>query len=168
MATTLAIITVLSGVASIAGLIVAWKGKTEKVRRSIKVLFGAAILFSVYMLFIPGSAPVENVESKIRYYSKQQDSDTLIQEGTFSFGGQGPYAIQYPIPYAKTPIVRVVNINGYVGPDVPSVSRTTNHFFELKRHGSTAAIRSPLPHFLQGYKWVSEGKPFMLARHTPQ
>ena len=167
MATTLAIIAVISGVASIAGFIVAWKGKTEKnVRRSIKVLFGAAILFSVYMLFVPGSAPVENIASKIRYYSKQQDSDTLIQEGTFSFGGQGPYAIQFPIPYAETPKVLIVNINGYVGPDVPSVSRTTNQFFEVKRHGISAM--QFVPGFLQGYKWVSEGKPFMPARDTPQ
>ncbi len=158
MATTLAIISALSAAASFSGLILQYFGTSLRTKRVTGWVFVAAIAFSAYMLFVPGTEPVERVASKLRYVKREVDKDTLIQEATFSISGShNVYAIQFPEPYRETPRVSVINIHGYCDQDVPKIGNVTNHFFEVRRWGSCPSL---IPDFLQEYKWIAEGRPY--------
>ena len=159
MESVIAIISVISGSASVGGLICEFYGKTDRVKSYLKVMFGAVFLFSLYILFIPGNTVIDNVSDKIRYYSKEVSDDTLIQEGTFSYSGRGPFSIKFNEPYKERPKVLIINENGYEELEIPIVEMISNHYFDVKRYGSAGMEFTP--RFLQTYRWVAEGKPFM-------
>jgi hypothetical protein len=158
MAIVLTIISIISGAASIISLLLQLfsNSRGSKIASSMLAIF--AIIFSFYMLVIPGSAPVEKVSSKFRYFQKLRENDTLIQQGTFSFSGQKVYTIEFEEPYKNIPKVDVLNIHGYANGDVPLVDNVTNLFFQVRRWGSSRG--DWIPTGLQEYKWVAEGTPY--------
>ncbi len=159
MESSIAILSVISGSASIAGLLIELFGKKGKMRSVLVAMFVLAVSFSVYILIFPGSNVVKNVKNKINYYSKQVSDDTLIQEGTFSFSGYGPYSVQFYEPYKEAPTIYLINENGYKEIEIPTVEYVSNHYFKVKRHGSTGLELTPM--MFQTYKWVAEGRPFL-------
>ena len=78
MATILAILSVLSAAASFGGLIFQYFGTDARYKLVTAWIFALAIGFSLYMLFVPGTEPVERVASKLRYVKREIDKDTMI------------------------------------------------------------------------------------------
>ncbi len=155
MAEILAVISVLSGAASLVGLAWSWfDPKSEWGKRIAFFTFLIAFVFSGYMLFVPETSAVQNVKSKIQTY-RVNNNNYLVQEGTFSFSENGPYDIQFPRPFVNPPKVVVVNFNGYEQQYTPYVKLTTKHFVRFKRD----AIGGLTPHSMQTYKWIAEGVP---------
>lgn len=158
MESVISVLSIISCAASLGGLIIQFFGKKGKIRIILILIFIAAVGFSFYVLFIPGNRVMENVESKIRYYSKTHKDDVLVQESSFSFSGKGPYSIQFDEPYLEKPDkLYILNPHGYDELEVPKVSKVTNHYFEVERRGSSGTTITP--RFLQKFKWLAEGRP---------
>ena len=90
MATFLAIFSVLSGTASILGLINVFAGDQKlKFKKLTFFAFIIAALISAYILIVPGNYFENTVKSKIQYYTKESSNKILMQKGEFSrMGGK--------------------------------------------------------------------------------
>jgi hypothetical protein len=163
MATILAVLSVLSAAASIGGLILQYFGTHARYKFATNIMFLSALLFSAYMVLVPGNEAVERVSSKLKYYTREADRDTMIQQSTFTLSGFEPKTIQFPEPYRDPPKVEVLNPNGYCENATPRISQgtVTNHSFEVRRWGSCALS---IPEIMQEYKWIAEGRPFVNER----
>ncbi|MCP3940109.1 MAG: hypothetical protein GY710_01320 [Desulfobacteraceae bacterium] len=156
MATFLAIFSVLSGTASILGLIHILKGEAQIEFK--KITIGAFIItgiLSLYILFIPGTYFENSVNSKIQRYSKEATNSILIQQGDFSFGGMKSYAVKFPEPFNKAPKVEIINENGYNY--APYVEKTTQFQVVFKRSSDDPSWI--IPQSFQNYIWIAKGEP---------
>ncbi|MBD3341541.1 MAG: hypothetical protein GF353_20725 [Candidatus Lokiarchaeota archaeon] len=162
MTTFLTIFNLFSGTASIVGFAYVFTKKNkERFIKICKIAFVITTILSIYVLFVPGNYFKNNVNSKIHYYSLKQANDTLIQEGSFSFSGFGPYAIKFHKPFAEKPEVEIINVNGYS--HEPSVSQITEHKVVFKRYSSGPSL---IPDSFQKYIWVAKGKPYSKYTNT--
>ncbi|QTH71135.1 hypothetical protein [Pseudoalteromonas xiamenensis] len=155
MATFLAIFSILSGTASILGLVHVLKGETEIEFKNITI--GAFLLagaVSLYILFIPGTYFENSVSSKLQRYSKEGAESILIQQGDFSFDGMKEYAVKFPEPFSKTPLVEIINVNGYKY--APYVERVTQFQVVFKRSSDGP---SWTPQSFQNFIWIAKGDP---------
>jgi hypothetical protein len=160
MATAITIFTIVTGTASVLGFVFAfYRDVTPTYVLLCKIGFGVAIVWSVYVLFIPGTSVEKNVAQKIAYYhvaSAEKQSDALIIErGDVSFSGTGPLAIEFPVPFRNPPDVEVINAGGYGDEYVPKVRTVTSQQVVLYRNTTGGSV----PEFLQGYRWVARGIP---------
>ena len=167
MATIIAVLSILSAAASFGGLILQYFGTEARYKFTTNIIFLVALLFSAYVVLVPGNEAVERVSSKLRYYTREVNRDTIIQQSTFTLSGFEPKTIQFPEPYRDTPKVKIINPNGYCEAARPSVSQetVTNLSFEVRRWGLCAFS---IPEFMQEYKWIAEGRPFANDDHSQQ
>jgi hypothetical protein len=160
MATAITIFTIVTGTASVLGFVFAfYREVTPTYINLCKIGFGVAVVWSAYVLFIPGTSVENNVAQKIAYYhvaSTEKQSDTLIIErGDVSFSGNGPLAIEFPVPFRDPPEVEVINSAGYSDEYVPKIKTRTGQQVVLYRTTTGGSV----PEFLQGYRWVARGIP---------
>jgi hypothetical protein len=160
MATAITIFTIVTGMASALGFVFAFYGGVTPAYKTLcKIGFGLAVVWSAYILFVPGTAVEANVAGKIAYYhvaSTEKQSDTLIIErGDVSFSGNGPLAIEFPVPFRSPPEVEVINSSGYDDRYVPVIRKLTSHQVVFYRSSTGGSV----PEFFQVYRWVARGVP---------
>lgn len=155
MATFLAIFSILSGTASLLGLIHVLKGEAQIEFKKITIgAFVIAGFVSLYILFIPGTYFENSVSSKIQRYSKKGADSILIQQGDFSFGGTKTYAVKFPEPFSKAPNLEIINVNGYS--HVPYIEKVTQFQVIFKRSTDGPSL---IPKSFQNFIWIAKGDP---------
>lgn len=155
MATFLAVFSILSGTASLMGLLHVLKNEVDiKFKKTTISSFAIATLVSIYIIIVPGTYVENMVQSKLQHYTQEGGDTVLIQKGGFSWGGTDPYSIMFPEPYMSPPKVEVINVNGYY--HKPYVRRTTKHQVIFDRGGSGGDL---IPQRFQSFTWVAEGTP---------
>jgi hypothetical protein len=160
MINALTIFNLISGVCSILGLIYIYMESNRTLYNKISiVIFLITLSVCVYVLFIPVNFMSENVRHKISYYQIpvliEKEKGVLIQKGELRFSGIGPVSIDFEPPYFESPLVEVVNVNGYPEGSTPEVIKRTPQQVEFKRNkdffGSSYAT----------YLWVARGVPLV-------
>lgn len=165
MAVLITIFTIFTGTASVLGfLVVFFKDGASGIYRWVCAIgFGIAVLWSAYVLFVPGTSIEENVAGKVAYYraaSVDQKSDRLvIERGEVSFSGFGPFSIEFPQPFRDPPDVEVVNFRGYDADHVPIVERKTAQQVIFKR----STVGGSWPESMQVFRWIARGVPLEQA-----
>jgi hypothetical protein len=102
----LTIFSLVAGAASITGLCVTLHGYSGY---AFAIVFGIALLASIYVLFVPDTTLERNVGFKVARFSLPSSSDEiLIQRGEVSIG-YGPTAVEFNEPFAERPTVEIVN-----------------------------------------------------------
>ena len=162
LAKFLTIFSLAAGAASIAGFYLALKlGYTGY---ALAIVFGVAILSSIYLLIIPDTALERNVASKVARFTLPSSSDEiLIQRGEVSIG-YGPTAVEFYEPFAERPMVEIVNHLGHIVGEPTVVATPHQAVFRLPSPGY------PMP---QVWRWIARGKPlkhrkFYWARADPR
>lgn len=163
MLTALVILTIFSGIASLLGFTFVFFGKmTSRYKMLCAFGFALALIWSGYVLMVPGSATESNVASKIAFYrfpSVEKKSETLlIQRGSFTLTGLSPISIEYSVPFRDPPEVEVVNFRGYDPGAVPRVEISTAHHFDV---GLQHMLALGFPPSIQNreFRWVARGIP---------
>ena len=163
MATFLAIFSILSGTASILGLIHVLNGESEIEFKKITIgAFVFAGIVSLYMLIIPGTYFENSVRSKLQRYSKKGANSILIQQGEFSFSGIKTYAVKFPEPFSKAPEVEIINVNGYH--HAPEVEKVTQFQVVFRRRGDGPSL---MPQSFQNFIWIAKGDPLNKYNEAP-
>jgi hypothetical protein len=160
MITALTIFNLFAGICSVLGLIFVYIGRDRSLFNKISVgLFSLTLMVSIYVLFIPVNIFTENVRHKISFYSNpvqaEKDKGVLVQKGQLRFSGLGPIAIDFEPPFFDSPVVEVVNVNGYPEESTPYViKRSPQQVLFLRKKdffGSSYAT----------YIWVARGVPLV-------
>jgi len=163
MLTALVVLTIFSGVASILGFaFVFCGGLTRRYKMLCAFGFALAAIWAVYVLMVPGSAPENNVASKIAYYNfpsvENKNGTLLIQRGTFTYSGFSPFSIEYPKPFRDPPEIEIINFRGSDPGMVPQIEKTTTHQFEISRQHMLGRGFPPAVGAGE-FRWVARGIP---------
>ena len=160
MVTFITIFNFVAGACSILGLLYLYYVKNNSLFNGISVvIFTFTLLVCLYILFVPTSFLTENVRHKVNYFRKpvsvEMSSGLLIQKGELRFSGLGPVAVEFDPPYFESPVVEVINIDGYKDEATPKVIKRTPHQVQFSRDedffGSGFAR----------YIWVARGVPLV-------
>lgn len=144
MVTTITIFTIITGTASFLGFLSIFFGKSKRYKPLCYSLFFLAFLWSIYILFFPGTSVTQKVADKISFYKsptiEQPSSTLIIQRGDFSISGFEPLSIEFPYPFKDIPQVEVINLKGYDKNYIPRVIEVTQHQAVFKSSTSNFVI----------------------------
>ena len=161
MGRIIAVFTIISGTASICGLILQLYPVSESLPPILLTgIFIMGLVLAFYVLFVPGSSIAENVISKVEYYrggtvDVKKVGDMLVQRGTVKLSGFNPRGIEFPIPFKTKPSVEILDP---IGSNEPvEVKAVSPHHFIVKRPGGRVFGR-----FM--YRWIARGEPLQPIR----
>src|SRR4051812_45008211 len=110
----LTIFNIIAGTSSILGVVAVYVVTPTALPYAFTLpLYIVTLIFSVYVLFVPGSKPEQNVRSKLQRYINPEDADPTkdlsIQRGEFTVTGFNPVSAEFDGAFKPPPAVEIVN-----------------------------------------------------------